>query len=329
MAIKICGTGAYAPPNRMTNHEIAKFVDTTDCWIRERTGIGERRIAKEETTTTMAVEAARRALEDAGMSAEELDAVIVSTISPDVILPSVACEVQKELGAENAFGFDVNAACTGYLVAYHIAASFIETGACRKVLVIGSECLSKVVNWRDRSTCILFGDGAGATVLQADPSEGHRTYATVTHSDGNRGAALTMKNRFDTCNLQKEMRSLKVLDEQHYLQMDGQAVFKFAVKQVPEVIDEVLEKNKLQKEDIDWYVLHQANRRIVEAVAKRLGEPLDKFPMNMQEYGNTSSASIPILLNEMKQEGKLKKGQKLVMAGFGAGLTWGATIVEW
>ena len=316
----ICGTGSYAPSYTMDNNNIAKLVETSDEWIRERTGVERRHIAGKETTVSMAVEAGRRALANAGTAPEEVDLILVSTISSNVLLPCAACEVQKELGAVEATGFDLGgAACSGFVFAYNTAMAFLASGVYRTVLVIGSETLSNITNWKDRGTCILFGDGAGAAVLKA--SEG-QMYRPVTHSDGAKGDALTCESRYT-----KNWKEIP--EENTYMKMDGQAVFKFAVRRVPEVIGEVLEANSVAPGDISCYILHQANRRIVEAVAKRLGEPVEKFPMNLQEYGNTSSASIPILLDELNRSGALKKGQKIVLAGFGAGLSWGASVLEW
>lgn len=315
MAGMICGTGSCVPEYAMDNHEIAEMVETSDAWIQERTGVIRRHIAKGETTVSMAVEAAKKALADANITAEELDMILVSTISSNVILPCAACDVQKELGADRAVCFDLNAACTGFVLVYNTAMAYLHTGMYEKILVIGSETLSKLTNWKDRGTCILFGDGAGAVVLQKSDD---RLYRSVMHSDGKKGIALSCVPHYFASS-----------EEETYMQMDGQEVFKFAVKKVPEVIQEVLKENEMDKSEIDWFLLHQANKRIVEAVAKRMGVSLDKFPMNMQEYGNTSSASIPILLDEMKEKGLLKKGQKMIIAGFGAGLTWGASIVEW
>lgn len=313
----ICGTGSAVPVGILDNHDLANMVETSDAWIQERTGIVRRHIAQEETTVSMAVQAAKKALADAKTEAEELELILVSTISSNVILPCAACEVQKEIGAENAVCFDLNAACTGFVLAYNTACAYLASGVYKNALVIGSECLSNLTNWKDRSTCILFGDGAGAAVLKA--GEG-KSYLPVTHSDGSRGKALTCLSRHS-----KNEKNPSA----YFMQMDGQAVFKFAVRSVPEAIGEVLQKNYIEQKEIDWFLLHQANRRIVEAVAKRLGESLEKFPMNLQEYGNTSSASIPILLDEMNRKGMLKNGQKIVLAGFGAGLTWGASILEW
>lgn len=315
----ICGTGSYIPVHTMDNNDIAQLVETNDEWIRERTGVAKRHIIQEETTVSMAADAARKALENGNVSAEEVDLILVSTISSNVILPCAACEVQKAIGAVNATCFDLSAACTGFVFAYNTAVAYLASGMYRTVLIIGSESLSNLTNWKDRGTCILFGDGAGAAVVKA--AEG-KLYRAVTHSDGFKGEALTCTSRHN-----RNWEEIPL--EETYMQMDGQAVFKFAVKRVPEAVKEVLEKNNMTAEEIDYFILHQANKRIVEAVAKRLDVSIDKFPMNLQEYGNTSSASIPILLDEMSRDGRLKKGQKIILAGFGAGLSWGATILEW
>ena len=322
----ICGTGSYVPPYSMDNNDIAKLVETSDEWIRERTGVVRRHIIQEETTVSMAARAGQSALENAGVRPEEVDLILVSTISSNVILPCAACEVQRELGAVNATCFDLNAACTGFLLGYNTAAAYLAAGVYQTALVIGSESLSNLTNWKDRSTCILFGDGAGAAVIQR--GEG-RHYLPVTHSNGAKGGALTCKSRHDHNGLTRHQEVETLADPEYFMQMDGQAVFKFAVRSVPQAVEEVLEANRVKKEEISCYILHQANRRIVEAVAKRLGEPLEKFPMNLQEYGNTSSASIPILLDEQNRSGKLKKGDRIVLAGFGAGLSWGASILDW
>lgn len=321
MKAVICGMGSAVPTKVLDNDDLSQIVDTSDEWIRERTGIIRRHIAKEETCVSLAVEAAQRALKQSGMSAEEMDLVIVSTISSNVVLSGVACEVQREIGAVNAVCYDLSAACTGFVLAYQSAQAYLQAGIYRTALLIGSECLSHLVNWQDRGTCILFGDGAGAAVLRAEEGPG---FLPAAHSDGSRGGALRCRSYFDGA---KEWQMSH--PEEYQMQMDGQAVFKFAVRQVPAVIREVLEKNSLTLEDIDWIILHQANRRIVEAVSRHLQQPLEKFPMNMHEYGNTSSASIPILLDEMNRDKRLQKGQKIVLAGFGAGLTWGASILEW
>lgn len=255
-----------------------------------------------------------------GLTPEDLDLIMVPTVSSNIVVPSAACQVQKELGAVNATCFDMNAACTGFMFCYIAAQAYISIGLYQNILVVGSESLSNLINWKDRATCILFGDGAGAAVIRAEEGT---VYQPVTHSDGKVGQTLTCDSRHN-----KDWDHSNNKDNT-YIKMDGQAVFKFAVKKVPEVINEVLKKNQVDLSDIDWFVLHQANKRIIDSIAKRLGASRDKFPTNVEEYGNTSSASIPILLDEMNRKGLLKPGQKIMMAGFGGGLSWGAAILIW
>ncbi len=325
MVGKVCGTGSYVPAHYLDNDDLSRMVETNDAWIQERTGVIRRHIIQEDTTVSMAAEAARRALEDGMVSAEEIDLILVTTFTSEVLLPCAACEVQRELGAVHATCFDLNAACTGFVFAWNTAQAYMASGLYRCVLIIGAESLSNFVNWKDRGTCILFGDGAGAVVLRAEEGE---NLPFVTHSDGAKGKALTCLSRHRK-DWTAEQEQQQELENPSFIQMDGQGVFRFAVKKVPEAVDEVLEKAQMTMEDVDYLILHQANRRIVEAVAKRLKTDIGKFPMNLQEYGNTSSASIPILLDEMNRQGKLQKGQKLILAGFGAGLSWGASLVEW
>lgn len=304
---KITGTGSYVPSNFMDNFDLSNIVDTNDAWIQERTGIIRRHISTDDTTISMASKAADQAIKNAGISPNDIDLILVATMSPQAVLPCTACEVQKSIQADQATCFDLNAACSGFLYAYNTAQAYIASEVYKTVLVIGTETLSNLVDWKDRGTCILFGDGAGAVVLSAT-EEG--VYSTITHSDGQKKDALT-------CDLGSVIK------------MNGQEIFKFAVKQIPICIQELLEKNHLAVSDITYFVLHQANKRIIEAVAKRLHVDLEHFPMNLQEYGNTSSASIPILLHEMNEKNMLHRGDKVIMAGFGAGLTWGATLLEW
>lgn len=308
----ICGTGACLPEEILSNDDIAEFADTSDQWIRERTGVEERRIARKETTAAMAAEAGRQALQEAGISPEEVHMIIMATATPDHIFPCGACEVQKELGAVHAVCFDMNAACSGFLFAYQTAQAYIASGIYRNILITGSERLSRIVDWKDRGTCILFGDGAGAVVIRAEEGQ---NYLPFSCSDGAGGAALTCPGVSE--------------GSEPHISMDGREVFQFAVRRVPEAVREVLKRNDMKTEEIHWFILHQANRRIVEAAAKRLKTGIEKFPMNLQKYGNTSSASIPILLNQLNRSGSLKKGQKIVLAGFGAGLSWGASLLEW
>lgn len=320
MVGKIYGTGSYVPSRVMDNHDVARIVDTSDEWIRERTGIGRRHIIEEETTSYMAGQAAKRAVEMSGIDPGEIDLILLATSSSETIFPCAACEVQKMIGAVNATGYDINAACTGFVLAFNTAQAYISAGLYRTVLVIGADSMSNLVDWTDRSTCILFGDGAGAVLLRGE--EGGKVYMAA-HSDGAKGVALTGLSRHRRgWDAEKE-------DKESYIHMDGQAVFKFAVRKVPEVIEEVLGQAQLDLGKIDYFVLHQANRRIIEAVAKRLGPDISRFPMNLEEYANTSGATVPVLLDEMNRNGMLEKGQKIVLAGFGAGLTWAACLFEW
>lgn len=320
MTSRIIGTGSYVPAQVVTNDDLAKIVETNDEWIRSRTGIGERRIALDEGTSAMAVEAAKRAVQNAGIDAKELDIILLATSSPDNCFPAGACEVQAALGAERAVAYDLSAACSGFLFGLNTAQAFIQAGIYRTALVIGADCLSKLTDWSDRSTCILFGDGAGAAVVQAGET-GIRQM--VMGSDGVKGPVLTCPARTEGNFLNGKTPELG------YMYMNGQEVFKFAVKKVPECVNQVLEADGMAIDDVKYFVLHQANYRIVEAAAKRLKQPLEKFPMNMDRYGNTSGASVPLLLDELNQAGKLQRGDKIVLAGFGAGLTWGAALVEW
>ncbi|MBQ4536772.1 MAG: ketoacyl-ACP synthase III [Lachnospiraceae bacterium] len=320
----ITGTGSYVPKKIVDNNDLSQIMDTNDEWIRERTGIVRRHVVQEESTVSMATEAAKRALEDAKVNAEDLDMIIVSTISSDVVLPATACEVQKNIGATKAVCFDLSAACTGFLFALNTAQAYFHAGVVKKVLLVGAESLSSIVDWSDRGSAILFGDGAGAAVLEAGEGE----FPTmVMHSDGFKGEALRAKTpiagrRYNDENLEQD-------EKDTFIAMNGQEVFKFAVRKVPECLEELLEKSGKSLEDVDYFILHQANQRIVESIAKRLKTDIEKFPMNLMEYGNTSSASIPILLDELNKNGTLKKGMQLAVAGFGAGLSWGATWIEW
>lgn len=318
---KICGTGSYIPSLVWDNEKLAQLVETDDEWIRERTGIARRHLIDgEETTSYMAAQAAGEALKDAGVRPEEVDLIVVATMSSQNIMPCTACEVQKVIGAVNAACFDLNAACTGFLFALNTAQAYIGQGIYKTAIVIGTESLSNMVNWDDRSTCILFGDGAGAVVLKA--SEDGK-YSQVTYSDGSRGDVLTCSSR-NQKKFEDEPR-----DESTYMQMDGGEVFKFAVSKVPEAVRELLDKEQMTTEEVSYYILHQANVRIVRSVAKRLGEKAEKFPTNMEEYGNTSSASIPILLDELNKKKTFQNGDFIVLSGFGGGLTYGASLIRW
>lgn len=320
MTGKILGTGSYIPDRTVENNDLAKLVDTNDAWIRERTGIECRHLAEGETTSAMASRAARKALENGKILPEEIDLILVATSTPDIIFPCVACRVQKEIAAVNAVCFDLNAACSGFLFAYQTAQAYIQAGLYQKVLLIGADSMSQMVDWSDRGTCILFGDGAGAAVLSAEET-GLSIHAA--HSDGARGDVLTGMSRH-----RKGWQQPEKIKES-FIHMDGQSVFKFAVRSVPEIVEELLEKAGIGREEIDYFFLHQANQRIIQAAAKRIGADISRFPMNLQEYGNTSAASIPILLDEWNRKGCLKRGNKLIFAGFGAGLSWAGSLLEW
>lgn len=320
--MKIIGTGSFLPKKIVTNFDLEKIMDTSDEWIQSRTGIVSRHIAVEETTTDMSVAAAKQALDAAGVKPEELDMIIAATVSSNMVIPTLSCEVQAALGAVNATAFDVSAACSGFLFALATANAYMQIGMCKKALLIGAETLSKMMDWNDRSTCVLFGDGAGAAVVT---SEEDGLLSIVQGSDGASGMALNCKNRPANNPFLPEVSSEKM----DYVHMDGQAVYKFAVITVPKAIKQVLDEADLTPDDISMYVLHQANIRIIESVSKRLKQSMDKFPTNLQECGNISAASVPILLDKIVREGKIQKGDKIVLAGFGAGLTWGACVLEW
>lgn len=329
MTTRIIGTGSFLPENIVTNDDLSKIMDTSDEWIRTRTGIRERHLVKDETTAGMAIEAAKRALDNAGIKAEELDLILVATITGDHITPSTACEVQAGIGADQALAFDLNAACSGFLFALNTAHAYLTCGFCKTALIIGVETLSKIMDWRDRGTCVLFGDGAGAAVVTQDTS-GLLGFDWGT--DGAKGMVLACRNRQKQNPLthpgltQEEQPALQPLD---YVQMDGQEVYKFAVTTVPASIQRALNMADVATEDIKYYILHQANIRILQSVAKRLGIPQDRFPISLDHCGNISAASVPILLDEMNQKGLLAKGDKIVLSGFGGGLTWGSAVLEW
>lgn len=323
MAIRIIGTGSYLPKKVADNHFLSTIVVTDDEWIRQRTGIKERHLSNgKEGTTYMATHAAEAALENAGITADELDMIIVATVSADTYVPSTSCQVQGAIGAIRATCFDLNAACSGFLFAMNTAYAYIEMGMAKTILIIGAETLSREVDWSDRSSCILFGDGAGAAIMRQEEGKGG-LIASVTGSDGSQGDVLTCKGR----GIQNPFHQSK--RKKDYLRMEGQAVFRFAVTMVPRCIKQILKKTGYDTEDIKFFVLHQANVRILELIAKRLKVDIDKFPMNLDHYGNTSSASIPILLDELNRNNLLEPGDKIVLSGFGGGLTWGAVLIEW
>lgn len=331
--IRITGTGSALPGRIVTNKELEQLVETSDEWIRERTGIAERHVSVGETVVTLASEAAHKALEQAGKRAEEIDLILVATCSPEQYLPCCACQVQAAVGAVNALAFDVNAACSGFLFALNTADAYLRTGLAKNALIIGSEVLSKLVDWTDRGSCILFGDGAGAVVVErCEASPG--ILGRALHSDGTGGGVLQCGARelttpYARTSAAKTDQKQQTDDREHYIQMDGQEVYRFATRRVPQCIEEALSDAGLAVPDIDMFVLHQANARIIDAVAKRLHADRDKFPTNLERVGNMSSASIPVLLDELNRQRKLHRGDRIVLAGFGAGLTIGACVMTW
>lgn len=306
---KIIGTGSYIPQEVWDNHKLAKMVETSDAWIRERTGIVSRHISLEKGACEMAIEAAKAAMEDCmqrdpSFDASKLDAIIVCSTTTNMTVPSMACMVQKELGAVNAFAYDLNSACSGFVFTYNTILGYMNLGIVKNALIVGAEQLSKMIDWTDRGSCILFGDAAGAAVVTAVEGDCH----VQMHSDGAQGEVLFCK-----------------LGDR--LVMDGQRVFRFAAKQVPEVVHALMKQMNVTDEDIDYYIFHQANLRIIEAAVKRLHISMDKVPVNIEHMGNTSTASIPVLIDQLRKEGKLDGNQRVIMAGFGAGLTWGASYI--
>ncbi|MDI3546483.1 MAG: 3-oxoacyl-[acyl-carrier-protein] synthase [Halanaerobiales bacterium] len=320
----ITGLGKYVPPKVLTNKDLEKMVDTSDEWITTRTGIKERHIADNDVPASeLGLKAAREALQDSGLTAEELDLILVATVTPDMLFPATACIIQEKLGATKAAAFDLEAGCSGFIYGLSVAASFIESGMYENILVIGTEILSKITDWEDRSTCVLFGDGAGAAVLQ--PTEKGGLLAFDLGADGSGANTLYLPgggslNPADETTIKEKM---------HYLKMEGNQVFKFAVKRMGQASLDVLKKANLKPEDVDLLVPHQANTRIIDAAAKRLNLGEDKVFVNLPKYGNTSSASIPIALVEARENGLVNNGDIIVLVAFGAGLTWASTVIEW
>ncbi len=315
---KIIGTGSYLPTKVLTNFDLEKLVDTSHDWIVTRSGIVERHFAAEgEQASDMAVHASQRALEAAGIGVDEIDLVIVATTTPDNILPSTACILQDKLGIKNGAAFDVQAVCSGFIYALNTADLFIRGGQARNALVVGTEALSRLLNWDDRTTCVLFGDGAGAVVLQRSDVPG--ILSAKLHADGRHRNILSADGG---------IRDGAIFGNP-YIKMDGQAVFKFAVKVLSEVVEEVLAENKMKCTDIDWLVPHQANIRIMEATAKKLGLSMDKVVVTVAHHGNTSAASIPLALDTAVRDGRIQSGQHVLLEAVGGGFTWGAVLLRW
>jgi len=321
----ITGWGMAAPEAVLTNDDISKMVETSDTWIRERTGIRERRIARDsDLTSTLGVEASIKALKVANLRPTELGLIICATSTPDYMFPATACLIQDQLGATKAGAFDLMAACSGFIYALNMAAQAIRSGSIKSALVVGSETLSRYVNWKDRNTCILFGDGAGAFVLQGSEKPGG-VLSAVMHSDGSGGDLLTLPvggSRYSATRSASQ-------NGRQYIEMDGKEVFRFATRVMASATQEALDAAGLTVDDIQWIVPHQANIRIIEAAARGLKLPMDRFVVNLDRYGNTSTASIPIAMVESLEKGQIKPGDKIVMVGFGGGLTWGALAAEW
>lgn len=316
---KIIGTGSYLPAKVLTNYDLEKTVDTTHDWIFSRSGIVERHIAAEnELTSDLALQASRKAIEAAGISADEIDLIIVATTSPDHIFPSTACVLQDKLGIKShGPAFDIQAVCGGFVYALNTADMYIKGGQAKTALVVGAETLSRILDWNDRTTCVLFGDGAGAVVLRASDTPG--IVASKLHADGSHRDMLKAEGR---------IRNGEV-DGDPFMRMDGQAVFKFAVNMLSKVADEVLEDQKMSGSDINWMVPHQANIRIIEATAKKLGLSMENVVVTVANHGNTSAASIPLALDTAVRDGRIKAGQNILIEAIGGGFTWGAVLIKW
>jgi 3-oxoacyl-[acyl-carrier-protein] synthase III len=318
MYSRIIGTGSYLPARVLTNHDLEKMVETTHEWIVTRSGIVERHIAADdELTSDLALQASRRAIEAAGIGLDKIDLIIVATTTPDQIFPSTACILQDKLGIKQGAAFDVQAVCSGFIYALNTADMFIRCGQARNALVVGAEVLSRVLDWTDRSTCVLFGDGAGAVVLQASDEPG--ILGAKLHSDGSQRGMLQANARI----------SQGKIEGNPYVYMDGQGVFKFAVKVLSEVVEELLADQGMQGADIDWLIPHQANIRIIEATARKLGLSMDNVVLTVAHHGNTSAASIPLALDTAVREGRIQPGQNLLFEAVGGGFTWGAVLVRW
>lgn len=317
--VKICAVGKAVPDQVVTNDDLSQMIDTSDEWIKSRTGISSRYISQGETTTELAIKAAKAALKEGDVEPKEIDLIIVATITPDYVMPSTACQVQEAIGAQGATAFDIGAACSGFLYASMLAVDAIKIGRNKKALVIGAEVLSKTVDWNDRSTCVLFGDGAGAVIYEK--SHKNNIISMYSESNGSGGMSLTLPAR----PLENPYVKQEVISNVMY--MDGREVYKFATTVVPKSIQKVLEDTEYTAEDVKMFILHQANSRIMDSVAKKIGVDTNKFFKNLDKYGNTSAASIPIALSEAKEY--LKPGDKIILSGFGGGLTWGSMLLEW
>jgi 3-oxoacyl-[acyl-carrier-protein] synthase III len=323
---KITALGTYVPPRLLTNDDLEKMVETSNEWIMERTGIRERHIAdKGVATSDLALEAAKRALAERGLAPSDLDALFVATVTPDMLFPSTACLVQHKLGAKGAWGFDLSAACSAFVYALQTGAQFIATGAHKKVMVIGADVMSSIIDYTDRATCVIFGDGAGAVVLEPAEDDSVGIIDFIHEVDGSGGCSLYMPGGGSLHPSSQET----VEKRMHYVHQDGQAVFKFAVRKQADVCERILKRNGLRGSDIDAFIPHQANRRIITATADRLGLKPESVIINIDRYGNTTAGTIPLAMDTARQEGKLKKGNLVLLASVGAGFTVGATLLRW
>jgi 3-oxoacyl-[acyl-carrier-protein] synthase-3 len=324
--VKISALGAYVPPRLLTNADLEKLVETSDRWITERTGIRERHIVdKGVATSDLAVEAAKKALEQRGIGASDLDAILVGTVTPDMFFPSTACLVQDKLGAKGVWGFDLSAACSAFLYALQVGTQFVATGAHKRVMVIGSDVMSSIIDYTDRSTCIIFGDGAGAVILEPADGDSLGMIDFMHEVDGSGGCSLYMPGGGSLNPSTHETVDQKM----HYVHQDGQAVFKFAVRKQTELCEKLLERNGIKASDIDVFIAHQANKRIINATSERLGLRPESVVINIDRYGNTTAGTIPLAMNTAREEGKLKKGDLVLLASVGAGFTVGATLLRW
>ena len=322
---KISALGTYVPPRLLTNADLEKLVETSNQWILERTGIRERHIVdKGVATSDLALGAAKKALAERSIDASALDAIIVATVTPDMLFPCSACLVQHKLGAKEVWGFDLNAACSSFVYALQVGARFVMSGAHKKVLVIGADVMSSIIDYTDRATCVIFGDGAGAVIVE--PSDDSSGMIDFLHEvDGSGGCSLYMPGGGSLNPSTHETVDQKM----HYVHQDGQAVFKFAVRKMAELSEKLLERNGLTGKDIDVFIPHQANKRIITATAERLGMPMERVIIDIDRYGNTTSATIPLAMNTARQEGKLKKGDLVLLASVGAGFTVGTSLLRW
>ena len=318
MYSRITGTGSYLPEKILTNRDLEGMVDTSDEWIRTRTGITQRHIAREDQVASdLALHACQNAMQAAGVGNKDIDLIIVATTTPDMVFPSTACILQNKLGIENCPAFDVQAVCSGFVYALATADMFVSSGKCRNALVVGTEIYSKIIDWNDRTTCVLFGDGAGAVVLSQSEQPG--ILSTHLHASGNYSNVLSVPGSISGGKIQGDP----------YINMEGSTVFKFAVKVLEDVVEEAVAQNNLKPEDIDWLIPHQANIRIIQSTAKKLGIPMDKVVVAVDKHGNTSAASIPLALDLAVRDGRIHPGQLVLLEGVGGGFTWGAVLLRW